>query len=74
MPKLRVLYLLCLLSPVAFLLGYIAGVPKSASVPDYRYETVVPRKAATYPPHALVDENLRLAPNSQFAQSQFAVR
>jgi hypothetical protein len=66
MKNLRVLYLVALLSPVSFLLGYIVGAPKRVEAPqvdfggiDTRHLRVEGRQAR------LVDEGIRLAPNRE---------
>ncbi|MDX2270135.1 MAG: hypothetical protein NW208_18690 [Bryobacter sp.] len=71
------IYLLCLLSPVAFLLGYIVGSPKQVAVPDWRYERMQSERmqSVRLPVVAvgeegavpMVDKRLRLEPNSVYA-------
>lgn len=69
---LRILYLACLLSPVAFLLGYIAGAPKAVAAPQLDFGGVDTRhlqidsRQINDGGSILMDPRLQLAPNSQY--------
>ena len=69
---LRILYLTCLLSPVAFLFGYIAGAPKAVAAPQLAFGGVDSRRlnidaqSVGDSGSILMDNRLQLAPNSSY--------
>jgi hypothetical protein len=69
---LPILYLACLLSPVAFLFGYIAGAPRHVVAPQLDFGGVDTRglqidsRAVENGGSILMDERLQLRPNENF--------
>ncbi len=69
---LRILYLTCLLSPVAFLFGYIAGAPKAVAAPQLDFGGVDSRRLTIDAQSVgdsgsiLMDNRLQLTPNSSY--------
>lgn len=67
-----VLYLACLLSPVAFLLGYVAGAPKDLRAPHLEFGGIDSRRLSTDARDVhdsgsiLMDDRLRLTPNTDY--------
>lgn len=71
-PYLSILYLTCLLSPIAFLFGYIAGAPKAVAAPQLNFGGVDTRRLAIDAQSIdnsgsiLMDNRLQLTPNSAY--------
>ncbi len=69
---LPILYLACLLSPVAFLFGYIAGAPRDVAAPQLDFGGVDTRRlqidtrSVEDGGSILMDDRLRIQPNESY--------
>jgi hypothetical protein len=69
---LPILYVTCLLSPVAFLFGYIAGAPRDVGAPQLDFGGVDTRRlqidsrTVDQGGSILMDDRLRLSPNERY--------